>query len=468
MTDDIETLWNDLFRSMDDLDGLYEVLGDWIAETTSADEVIFYRPQPLSDLPNHDCTMAEATVLRGETEAPDPLPIKELRDNESGIAELSHSMFHLENESWYFSVELSEEPPAILTENRSTILQFLEFTVRYHFTRERADVSRWFMTISQWLMDDRDYEDLLSDMLSMACEAMDHEAGGFYTLHDNEFKLTASEGFDVDEYRDRKVFSRDKLVDLGLGELDTVFEPADERDRYHLYLPLRLGPELIGIVALFETETGPESLTDSDEFTLNALSTVMTIALNNLELSTQLQEKVIHDELSGLKTNEYFRERVHQEIERGQRYGTPSSLLLIDLDRFEEINQEHGHPVGDAVLRELGRIIRNSVRRIDICSRVENDQFGILFPNTSAQEAVNALERLQEILNSPLMDVHGQDIEVNFSGGLAGFPEDAENVEELFRQVELALYEAKQTGRNRIVTSESVSEDTTLEGESEE
>lgn len=455
-----EELWNRLLPKIDDIETVYEEAFDWLTEVSEVDLLVAYRPDPLEDLSTGNAERAIPIILKGDCAKPNPVEIDKIRTNQSGMVELSHELVHLtiDNE-WFGALESDEPINETIHTNLLPLAQFLQFTARYHYHRDRAGISEWFLKIGGYLSEGREFHELIKALLDLACEAMEHDTGGFYTVEENQLQLQVSSGFDVEEHRGRRAINEELLLEKGMGTKNLLFEKVEKTNLFNLYLPLRMGPELIGVIALFDLPMGPEELPEADEFSLTALATVSAIALNNLELSSQLQEKVIHDELSGLKTNEYFRERVHQEIERGQRYDIPSSLLLIDLDHFEEINEKHGYPVGDAVLREVGRVIRNTVRRIDICSRVENDQFGILFPSTTIQDALNACDRLQEILNSPLIDIRGQNIEVDFSGGLAGFPEDADNVEELFRQVELALYEAKQTGKNRIVTAKGTTEE---------
>ena len=460
-----ENLWNQLLDEIDDIEAVYERAFEWIANITESEVLISYRPDPLEDISTNSVEMARASVLRGDVTEPDPIEIETIQTNESGMVELSHELIHLRiDEKWFGAIESDQPLEEDAHEKLVPITQFLQFTARYHFHRDRAGISEWFLKISRYLSEDRGFEKLSEALLGLACEAIDHDTSAFYTIEEHQLQLVKTRGFDIDEHRGRRTIDLENLVEEGLDSRNLIYRHT-ENGQMSLYIPLRMGSELIGLIVFYDLETEEQRITQAKEFSLTALATISAIALNNLELSSQLQEKVIHDELSGLKTNEYFQERVHQEIERGQRFQTPSSLLLIDLDHFDQINDQYGDTVGNAVLRELGRVIRNSVRRIDICSRVEDDdQFGILFPNTNLKQALKASERLQEVLNTPLMDIRGEEIEIDFSGGLASFPEDAEDVEELFRQVELALYEAKQTGKNRIVTTQDVEDSTDSDG----
>jgi diguanylate cyclase (GGDEF)-like protein len=160
------------------------------------------------------------------------------------------------------------------------------------------------------------------------------------------------------------------------------------------------------------------------------------------------------DWLTGLLNKGAFRTSSLRELRRAQRYRQHISLLLFDIDDFKEINDGFGHDKGDAVLRETSRILRRSVRDVDICARYGGDEFAVLLPETARGGAAAVARRIAHAMSQEFSvpDGKGGKLDVAFSGGLSVYPEDGEDLGELLRRADSALYQAKGEGKNRIVT----------------
>ena len=167
-----------------------------------------------------------------------------------------------------------------------------------------------------------------------------------------------------------------------------------------------------------------------------------------------IKRDAISDSLTGLYNRHYFDGALRREAERCHRYGVSSSLLLLDLDEFKEINDEYGHRVGDAVLQEIGGLILKHVRAADVPCRFGGDEFAVIFSDTPQPEAFTVAERIRADVEASFerTSVRGNFLEVTISGGLATLPLDAETPEQLFILADGALYEAKNAGSNRIAT----------------
>jgi diguanylate cyclase (GGDEF)-like protein len=170
----------------------------------------------------------------------------------------------------------------------------------------------------------------------------------------------------------------------------------------------------------------------------------------------KLAEQAMTDELTGLKNRRVFDERLAEEFRRAQRYSDPVSLIMVDLDHFKLVNDRHGHPFGDVVLRGAAESIRASTRDHDICARYGGEEFAVILPKTHLAGALTVAERIWKNLGSrvhaaPEGAGASAPLHVTASIGLAFYPsKDITSPELLLRYADEALYQAKRAGRNTI------------------
>ena len=161
-----------------------------------------------------------------------------------------------------------------------------------------------------------------------------------------------------------------------------------------------------------------------------------------------LRHQALHDALTGLPNRVLLNDRIEQAIVDMRHRGTQFALLFLDLDGFKEINDTLGHKQGDKVLLEVATRLRTQLRGIDTLARMGGDEFMIVLPSTSGAEAVAQMARgCLDALRLPIR-LDGYDLFVGASIGISLFPDDADNVEDLQRQADIAMYMAKQDGRN--------------------
>jgi diguanylate cyclase (GGDEF)-like protein len=168
------------------------------------------------------------------------------------------------------------------------------------------------------------------------------------------------------------------------------------------------------------------------------------------EAHVRLAHLAYHDHLTGLPNRAQFQEHLDVALERARRDGSSVAVLFIDLDGFKQINDDHGHAAGDAVLRAIGDRLSAATRGGDVVARLGGDEFLMLvsLPG-SDREALDALfDRVQEQLHHPA-DVEGVRLDLAGSVGAAIFPDDAATGDELIRAADLAMYDVKQRGRGR-------------------
>ena len=167
----------------------------------------------------------------------------------------------------------------------------------------------------------------------------------------------------------------------------------------------------------------------------------------------QVQQLAVTDELTGLANRRRFTEELEREVARHQRFDSSMCLVFLDIDHFKRINDTHGHPEGDEVLKAMAKAMLNTVRTVDVVCRHGGEEFAVLLPNTSLDAAVAVAERLRAAVAGRRMGRAG-DITITVSAGVAAFPDDATFAEELMKTADRRLYRAKETGRNRVVSDD--------------
>jgi diguanylate cyclase (GGDEF)-like protein len=159
-----------------------------------------------------------------------------------------------------------------------------------------------------------------------------------------------------------------------------------------------------------------------------------------VEQLAQYRQLAYHDDLTGLRNRRYFEERLKEELRRAERVSLPCSLLILDVDDFKRINDEHGHNAGDEVLREVGMMLQSNARAVDIACRIGGDEMAIILPLTDAEGAAHARSRFEEAQAS-IKRPDGAPITLSF--GTATYPHDAPTPEKLIERADRAMYVAK-------------------------
>lgn len=172
-----------------------------------------------------------------------------------------------------------------------------------------------------------------------------------------------------------------------------------------------------------------------------------------LEVANKRLKKLsITDGLTELFNHRHVHELLRDEFERSRRTEEPLAVVMIDLDRFKAVNDTYGHPTGDVVLYETARILKETAREIDMVGRYGGEEFIAILPNTAEEEAARFAERVRGAVEAHLYRDESTEIHMTCSSGVASFPAaGVETPEELLKHADEALYEAKESGRNRVV-----------------
>lgn len=218
-------------------------------------------------------------------------------------------------------------------------------------------------------------------------------------------------------------------------------------------IPLKVGEETIGVLNISDKTTG-EVFSEQDLALLSYFAPYASIALkasNYYSLAEQMKELSITDSLTGLFNRRYFYDRFIEEIQRSVRHDLPFSLAMLDIDDFKLFNDTEGHLAGDDVLKGIAHIARESLRVNDVLARFGGEEFTVIMPQTAKDEAYLVAERIrrniQELLLCTWKTFPRRCITV--SVGVATFPDDGKDTNELTRNADRALYIAKMEGKNR-------------------
>ncbi|HSL82999.1 MAG TPA: diguanylate cyclase [Thermoanaerobaculia bacterium] len=181
----------------------------------------------------------------------------------------------------------------------------------------------------------------------------------------------------------------------------------------------------------------------------------LALMLVNLELQKSLREQALHDDLTGLCNRRHLEERLDQELRRARRSGTPLAVLLLDLDRFKQVNDQHGHAAGDLLLARFARLLQETVRADDVVARYGGEEFTVVLPGAGPREAQRVAEKVRRRTQRLSLEVGERRLgTVTVSVGVAWRPECGESSEELLEAADRALYRAKGEGRNRVVAAD--------------
>lgn len=222
-----------------------------------------------------------------------------------------------------------------------------------------------------------------------------------------------------------------------------------------LCVPMTAQGELTGLLVLRQKAAHHGPIDDRTRLDVERLA-IMTmdrtgVAIANLKLRETLREQSVRDTLTGLYNRRFLDENLPREVCRAQREHTCLTVLMIDADHFKAINDAHGHEVGDEVLRAIGAVLRRELRKGDLVCRFGGEEFTVLMPGASIEQASAKAESIQHAirkaganLSVPLQQT------LTISIGIASYPHEAEDASTLLQAADAMLYEAKRRGRDRV------------------
>jgi len=254
-------------------------------------------------------------------------------------------------------------------------------------------------------------------------------------------------------------------TELACREKQAIYEP--DLQRHHrfwtweshwkqeicsvVYLPLSVTDRVIGSLILASRK--PNAYNRRQIQLLEKVALQIAAPVENAQLYAQLEQRSRIDVLTGLFNRRHFEEQLKDEVSRHSRYGDLFSIFMLDLDNFKTYNDAYGHPAGDILLNQIGKIVKSSVRNVDQAFRYGGDEFVVILPQTARGDAYVVAERVRGQIAG---EMEKKAIAVTCSIGLASYPADGVVADELVNVADNALYYAKRTGGNRIYLSSKI------------
>ncbi len=258
-----------------------------------------------------------------------------------------------------------------------------------------------------------------------------------------------------------RIFEPVKCWALRRGRLHTIGGLCEglachnsSSERAGVCVPMVAQGESLGVLYLCNKEAGAPPYSFNEQLATTT-SEQIALALANLRLRETLRSQSILDPLTGLYNRRFMEETLAREIRRAERNQRPLNIIMLDIDHFKQFNDTFGHEAGDAMLREVGQILKVNIRGGDVACRFGGEEFVLILPETTVEDARQRAEELREKIRQMTVLHRGQALGIiTISLGVAAYPNHGMTGETLLRAADKALYQAKFEGRDRVIIGE--------------
>jgi diguanylate cyclase (GGDEF)-like protein len=216
-----------------------------------------------------------------------------------------------------------------------------------------------------------------------------------------------------------------------------------KKDDSYFVFPLKGKGGMLGYIAI-------KGADKEDHDKISILTNQFTLILRRIHLYKEVERLAITDSLTQVFTRRYIMERFSEELQRARQNNTGLSFLMVDVDFFKQVNDRHGHLVGDSVLRAVAVCIMENVREIDIVGRYGGEEFCMVLPDTDAVGALYVAARVRKAVEAKKITAYDARLKTTVSIGISSFPRDGKKMATLIDKADWALYRAKKNGRNQV------------------
>ena len=231
--------------------------------------------------------------------------------------------------------------------------------------------------------------------------------------------------------------------------------------------PLSTAEKFIG--AFFLGSLQPDAFSEFHRGFLDTLSNQIALVMDNAILHRQISNLARSDGLTGLLNHRTFMEKLAEEYRRIDRLQRPFSILLMDIDKFKNVNDTYGHPVGDVAIKAVAKVLKDTVRGTDFVCRYGGEEFAVGMVDTDSAGASLMAERVRIIMEKTIVTkIAAADLKITLSIGVSSFPSDTTTLPDLVTLADNALYQAKRSGRNKVCVVKDIPENVPVDANSGE
>ena len=327
----------------------------------------------------------------------------------------------------------------------------------------------FFYEVSRGLISNLEFEEILNLLVSVMQNLLQYDrlTISTYETGKEQAKIIRVEGqaddfpagtaFNLDEGLNGWIIRKRKAIVIPDLEKDNQFIPRYtnlEKTNFGLHsflgAPICYHNICFGLITVEHRK--PNFYTEKHEKILIMLANNFGVALERSHALQQLELQATTDALTGLYNYRTFIKRLAEEVERAVRYGSQFTLLMLDIDHFKLVNDKFGHQAGDKVLIQIAAILKKNVRSVDFVARYGGEEFTVILVETELDNGLYTAERIRSNIQDLETFYKGNSISVTMSIGAAEFPNQSKDSEQLIAEADKALYEAKTSGRNRVVS----------------
>ncbi|KQT84235.1 GGDEF domain-containing protein [Methylobacterium sp. Leaf466] len=321
-------------------------------------------------------------------------------------------------------------------------------------TSSRRQVKRLF-DMTDMLQSAANHLDANAVLRATAGELIPGLGGALYVFNNSRDRLTLSTSWDIPAERSLPAM-------IGLDQCWALKRGKPHRNgaaglglccEHHVpgstlvEIPMIARGEILGLLQIFADGPGAEAHATAASPLGLAMADAMSLALSNLSLREKLRNQALRDPLTGLYNRRYMEDSLDRFVRLAERENRRLAVIMIDLDHFKRLNDEHGHATGDAVLREAAGAIVGALRETDVACRYGGEEMIVLMPDCDLENAADKAEVIRQRIEA-LSGQRGATVSASF--GVSSIPATASGTTDLVRSADAALYKAKQAGRNRV------------------
>jgi diguanylate cyclase (GGDEF)-like protein len=286
-------------------------------------------------------------------------------------------------------------------------------------------------------------------------------------LHSRQLLLAGSQGRPAAHFRERLEIGESLIgrvaverrpiatADTAADDPDAAWSLTPDQIRSQVGTVLHIGDKLLGVLVIASSQE--REYTSQEMTRIETICNMASLALQNALLHEELERLSVTDRLTDLYNHGYFQQRLEEEIARADRFQHEVSLVMMDIDSFKAFNDTYGHPKGDVVLTKVADIVRRSMREVDVAARYGGEEFVLILPETDGEGAVFVAERIREGCEAEEFEgLPGQVVHKTVSVGVATYPREAKTQSELIEAADQAMYAAKRSGKNAVMSAGSL------------